>query len=108
MKKLMAYCSAVMFSLMLAGCGEPTVDASSQEAMKASAETILEQLPEEKKVEFQQAFAGIVVMVGMKAAFQGKDEAAVQDAMSEAVDGKTADEIIAYAKELKAQAKNKG
>ncbi len=108
MKKLMAYCSAVIFSLMLAGCGEPTVDASSPEAMKSSAEAIMEQLPEEKQAEFQQAFGGIVVMVGMAAAFQGKDEAAVQEAMRDAVDGKTADEIIAYAQELKAKANNKG
>lgn len=107
MKKVLAYCSAVLFTLMLAGCGEPTVDASSREAMKTSAEAVMEQLPAEKKVEFQKAFAGIVMMVGMKAAFQGKDEAGVHEAMSAAVDGKTADEIIAYAKELKA-ARKKG
>lgn len=109
MKKVLAYCSAVLFSLMLAGCGsEATLDASSQEAMQVSAVKMMEQLPEAKQAEFQQALAGVVMMVGMKAAMQGQDQAAVQKAINEAVDGKTAGEVIELFKEKQAAMKNKG
>lgn len=105
MKKVLAYCSALILSLMLAGCGEATLDTSTEEALKASVQEMNKPLSAEKKEAFKQALAGTYMMIGMKAVFQGKDKEQVQVEIREALDGKTVEETISLFKELKAAKK---
>lgn len=86
MKKIFAISLFVFASLALTSCGEPTFDADNREA---SLKAMTEGMEEAKKMELGKA------MVAIAFACRG-DEAAMLSAM----DGKTADEIIAYAKSL--------
>lgn len=87
MKKTFVISLAAFASLVLSSCGgEPTFDADNQ---KESINAMAEGLDETKK----RQFAGALLLIGLSC---GGDDAAV----AEALDGKTADEIIEYAKSL--------
>src|SRR5690606_37318849 len=96
----------LMFALLLAGCGKATIDASSQEALEASVEEIAEELDAQQKQAFQQAVITIAMDHSTRAissAMSGKqvDQAQMERDMLDALDGKTASEVSAYAEELK-------
>ncbi len=92
----------VVLSLaFLAGCGGPTIDASSEETFKASTESIMKSLDDAKKEQFEQAL-GQVMMV--EVLFVGGDEAGVKKKMKEVFDGKSADEVIEMGKSAKSKA----
>lgn len=92
MRRLM--CVALMAGL-LAGCGEPKLDGSSQQAFKESAAKVAASLPEDKRMQFASdvmtlAFQGLdisQVLQGKKSA----DEVSVD--MLVALNGKTAQQI---------------
>lgn len=86
MKKIFAISLLAFASLALSSCGEPTFDADNREA---SLKAMTEGMEEAKKMELGTALIAIAIA-------SGGDEAAVLSAL----DGKTADEIIAYAKSL--------
>ncbi len=87
MKKIFAISLVVFASLALSSCGgKPTFDADNREA---SLKAMAEGMDEAKKMELGTALIAIAIA-------SGGDEAAVLSAL----DGKTADEIIAYAKSL--------
>lgn len=103
MKTLMM---TLMFALLLVGCGKATIDASSQEALEASVEEIGEELDAQQKQAFQQAVITIAMDHSTRAissAMSGEqvDQAQMERDMLDALDGKTASEVIAYAEELK-------
>jgi hypothetical protein len=41
--------------LLAAGCSDPQIDASTEEAMKASSQRVRERLPEFRRAEFDEA-----------------------------------------------------
>ena len=87
--------------LSLFGCGEPTFDASSDEARSESYKVMMEKLsmPEEKKA-FEMAF-GSVYLSGVLAIIDNDIPTEEEKREVEAkMNGKTAKEIIAMAKEL--------
>jgi sugar phosphate isomerase/epimerase len=96
MKKIVYLFVALALTLTLAACGAPTIDASSEEAMKASVEEMTKDMTEAEKMEFGMA----IMAVSMKAGMSNMSNPEEADAaVKEALDGKTAEEIIAMSKE---------
>ena len=104
MKKLTLL--GILLTLLLAGCSKPTIDASSDEKMKASIEKVKASLPEDRKDEFEEAVQ-IVAFSGMDLsnlfAASQPDTGATERKMKEALDGKTGEEVIELAASIKAE-----
>ncbi|AOE49604.1 DUF6694 family lipoprotein [Kangiella sediminilitoris] len=96
MKKIIYLFIAVSFSFILTACGEPTIDASSEEAMKASMEEVTKDMTEAEKAQFGTAIMAVMMKIAME---NMSDEEKAEEAMKEALDGKTADEIIEMSKQ---------
>lgn len=90
---------AVMF---LAGCGGPTIDASSEESFKKSVEEVRKPLDEAKRQQFDQAVATLMFAKVLHAPGALGNEAEAKKVMKQTFDGKTADEVIAAAEKEKA------
>lgn len=90
--------------LMLAGCGDPKVDASTDEKMKDSIAKVKAALPEDKRSEFEEALKALAFAdindLGDLAAV-GKT-GALERGIKERVNGKTGPEIIADGQNVKA------
>ena len=103
--KRISWVAVALLTLAMAGCSKPTIDASSDESMKASAQKVRESLPGAKRAEFDEAvrilaFSQIdlaAIMAG------GASSASVEAKMKGALDGKTAEEVIAQAAQVKAE-----
>lgn len=96
---------AVLTSIMI-GCSDPKIDASTDEAMKASSQKVRESLPESKRAEFDEALQVLAFsQIDMKALFAEEAAGAgnLEDKMRSALNGKTADEVIAEANRIKAE-----
>lgn len=90
----------ITLALSLGGCGQPTIDGSSKEAMKESIKEIQANLDGEKKNRFEKAVQVLVFSgINLKDLFAaGQTGGASMEAdMLEKLDGKTADEVIAEA-----------
>ena len=108
MKKMMAVC---VLALLLSGCNEPTVDASTDESMKASLQKMHDSLPESKRQEFAEAtqtiFMNNLDVQGIMAGASSGNSKAIVAQQSEklraSLNGKTSDEIIQEAKAIQAE-----
>lgn len=94
----------------LAGCSKPTIDATDSDSLKTSIEAIHKELSDAKRAEFDQSVALLATCQfgnGLKQAFAGltgDDSAPSEDNKFDKLcdlDGKTADQVIADAKEFK-------
>jgi len=112
MKKLLllAVCAAFVFGL---GCsklgslgGAPRLDMTNETTMKASAEKMMASMSKEKQQEFSQAIATIAVYVMInnqditKSKTGADAESALMQKIKTYLDSKTADQIIAQAKQF--------
>lgn len=105
MKKILA----ILLLVLLFGCSsQPTIDASSDEALKASIENVQNSLSDDKKMEFRQAVLSIALQSFdpsqmMQQSGSDNDDATMVylQAIKDRIDGKTADEIIALAESLR-------
>ncbi|MGM9482946.1 DUF6694 family lipoprotein [Roseateles sp. NT4] len=100
MKKLVF---ALSLAALLAGCSDPKLDASSDEAMKVSVQRVREKLPEAKRGEFDEAlqllaFSQIDIGEVMR---DSSGPATVQEKVRAAVNGKTAAEVISAGTKIK-------
>lgn len=91
--------------LILTGCGDPTVDASTDQKMKDSIAKVKAALPEEKRSEFEEAlkalaFADINDLGDLAVVGQ---TGALERGIKERVNGKTGTEIIAEGERVKAE-----
>lgn len=99
----------VLFALVLgiiAGCSKPTIDASTDESMKASSQKVRESLPEARRAEFDEAIQLLAFsQIDMKDLFSEGAVGAggIEGKMRSAFDGKTADQVIAEAARIKAE-----
>ena len=95
MKYLLLFCCA----LALSGCGEPKLDGTSEEAMKASVAQVASKLPAEKKDKFEKAVQIVAFSkVSFKDVVSGKQAPeSIASKMFAELNGKTADEVIASA-----------
>lgn len=104
MKKI-ALAGVVLLAISVAGCSKPTIDASSDEAMKESVQKVRESLPESKRTEFDEAIQVLAfsqidlatIMAG------GASSASIEAKLKGALGGKTAEEIINEASRVKAE-----
>lgn len=73
---------------MLAGCGEKKIDGSSYESFGESVQAMMKSLPADKQREFSST---VTEAMGLGVAEEGKS-------FAQSVDGKNAEELMAYAK----------
>lgn len=107
----MKKCFFALAAALLFGCGQPTVDTSTDETMKESLQEVREALPESKRAELDSALQTIAMsQLDFSEVFAtGKApdaEAATKDLKS-MLQGKTAEEIIASADRIVAAQKAK-
>lgn len=101
MKKIMA---GLLLAVLLAGCSDPRLDASNEQAFEASLEQVIAKLDESQRRVFTEA-----LMMVMLAGITQDDLAAVERGDTSeltspfrTLDGLTADEVIARAEQLRA------
>jgi tetratricopeptide (TPR) repeat protein len=96
----------VILSLLVAGCGKPTIDTSSDENMKESIEKVKTSLPDEQKDDFEEALQ-IVAFSGIDLsdffATSQADTGATERKMKESLNGKTGEQVIKLAASIKAK-----
>ncbi|WP_027722047.1 DUF6694 family lipoprotein [Maridesulfovibrio zosterae] len=110
MKKLQVVL-LVLMAVMVLGCSnEPTLDGSSEEAFKASAEKMIASVDDAKKKSLQEAVAVVVfAQLNLKKMVQDMS-AGIEpkvDKIYKEMDGMTADDIIKRSKEIIAERKAK-
>ncbi len=97
--------AALLLAALLA-CRPATIDGSSREATEASLEEIRQQLSFDDQVRLKEALRTIVVRElgnAMRAGFDTTSAAHVDRRVTETLDGKTAEEVIAHAQALRAE-----
>ena len=103
MKKIITTACMLTAMLFLTACSDPKFDSSSEESRKNSSKAILESLPDEKKEEFKKA----LFTIAMFTSFGSKNSEGLQEAIAAKLDGKTANEILTLAAELKEKTNKK-
>lgn len=103
--KVVKYIVIVAVLAFLAGCSDPAIDGSSDEAFKNSIAKVRSSLPEAQRDDFDKAVMAAALGDGnfLQLAAAGKDAVAGQ--MRSRLDGKTAKEVLAFAAELHAKQK---
>lgn len=92
--------------IVFSGCGKPTIDTSSDESFKASMEKVKASLPEDKHNAFEEAVQIVVFSdLDISDFWQAAevDTGAAERKMKAALEGRTGEEIIALAAQLKAE-----
>ncbi len=99
------YLMAAIVTVFLAGCGEPKLDGSSEEALKASVENLSAKLDPTKRAEFEEAMQVVAFsQMNLGAILKGEQSPdSVAHKMFGELDGRTADEVIAKASVIKAE-----
>jgi len=91
-------------AIFLVGCSKPTVDASSDESMKTSIAKVRESLPAEKRTQFDEALQLMAFSkIDLKSIFTegAAGVGNLEGKMKDAVHGKTGEQIIAEATQIK-------
>ncbi|MCD1124854.1 hypothetical protein LPW36_02185 [Jinshanibacter sp. LJY008] len=96
MRKFLLVCAAV-FALAACGDSSPKIDTSTPESYTTSVQKVSASLTPEKKEAFEKAIMAIVWDASVKAGGGEKSEKAAMDA----INGKTADDIIKAATDIK-------
>lgn len=99
------YLLVCALAAMLVGCGEPKIDGANEQAMKASVEKVSSKLAPAKQSEFKEALQVVAFSeVDIGSIMKGEQTPdGVAGKMFSALDGKTADEVIAKASLIKAE-----
>ena len=100
MKNALKTVALTLAMLALISCGEPTLDTSSEAAMEKSLKAMTSELSQEKREEVAKSVAGVYFIIGLKGAFNGKDQSEIEAEVGEMLHGKTASQIIAIADEI--------
>ncbi|MFD2177802.1 DUF6694 family lipoprotein [Veronia pacifica] len=108
MKKILKTLAFGAMVTLLTACGEPTLDTSSDKAMKASIQEIMTQLSQEEKTKFKNSIKQIYVVGTMSSFGTGESPEQARAKVGEKLNGMTAEEIFALADEIKAKMKNRG
>lgn len=104
--KVYALLMLVLATMAITGCSDPTIDASSEAKMKESVAKVRESLPEAKRVDFDQAVQLIAFsQIDMKSLFANGGD--VEGKMRDALNGKTAEQVLAQAKQIQAERKTR-
>src|SRR5690606_21941344 len=106
MNRYFKYGMIAALIFVMDGCSDPKLDASTDEAMKASSQKVRESLPESKRAEFDEALQVLAFsQIDMRDLFaEGAAGAGnLESKMRSALDGKTAEEVIVEAGRIKAE-----
>jgi PBP1b-binding outer membrane lipoprotein LpoB len=106
--KVYALLMLILAVMAVTGCSDPTIDASSEAKMKESVANVRESLPEAKRSDFDQAVQLIAFsQIDMKSLFANGDADAgdMEGKMRDALNGKTAAQVLAQAEEIQAERK---
>lgn len=109
MKNLKAL-GIVIACIVLAGCSDPKIDASSDEAMNASVGKVRESLPEAKRKEFDEAIQVLAFsQIDIKDLFAARATGVgnLEGKVRQSLDGKTGDQVIAEAERVRAERKER-
>lgn len=101
MKKIIA---ALALAVLLAGCSDPRLDASSEDAFEASLEKVVADMDENERQVFTEALM-IVMLTGITRDDLAAARSGNLDELSspfDYLDGLTADEVIKLAGEIRA------
>jgi hypothetical protein len=97
----------VVAAIVLVGCTDPTIDSSSDEAAKQSAQQIRESLPAEDRERFDKALFTVTMnaAVGDKSLMEiaASDPDQLRAKALERLDGKSAEDIFRMADEIRAE-----
>ncbi|MDO6748472.1 DUF6694 family lipoprotein [Gilvimarinus sp. 1_MG-2023] len=96
--------------IVLAGCSEPTIDASSEKAMKASVTEVRDSLPEGERDKFEKAVQVLAMShINMEDVLSGGSDGlgTMQRRFYQSIDGKTAAEVFAEADIIIAERKER-
>ncbi len=107
MKYTLKVVSLIFAALLLTACGDPKLDGASDETMKKSVQEIMAKLPDDKKEEFKKTLTGIYMLAALASMGGDQSQDEVRATMSAKLDGKTADDIFAMAKEIKEKMEKK-
>lgn len=93
----------IAVALALSGCGKPKIDASNDETMKASIQKVRQSLPEDKRVAYDNALELIVFGgINFRHLMQpGADASSVKDGIKNQLSGKTGEDVISYADNIR-------
>lgn len=96
----------ILATILIGGCGKPTIDSSTEESLKVSIEEVKNSLPPERHEEFEEAIK-VVAFSGIDFSELWRmseiDTGATERKMKEALNGKTGEEVIALAKQIQAE-----
>ncbi|MCK5919369.1 MULTISPECIES: DUF6694 family lipoprotein [Alcanivorax] len=106
--KVYALLMLVLATMAITGCSDPTIDASSEAKMKESVAKVRESLPEAKRTDFDKAVQLIAFsQIDMKSLFAngGAGAGDMEGKMRGALNGKTAEQVLAQAEQIQADRK---
>jgi len=107
LSKIMKRIICLILPFIILSCGEPQIDTSSDESMKSSIQNIKENLPDEKKEDFESALMTIATSnIELSDVFKGNANPDIysQDLLTKVkneLDGKTANQVIEKADSIK-------
>lgn len=97
----------IVFSIFMTGCGQKTVDASTDESLKTSVEAMKKNLTTEQKTQFEDAVA-VLAFSGVGNIFEAAaNPEGMERRMKDSLNGKTIDEIINEANLIVAERQKK-
>ena len=86
---------------LLAACGDPKLDTSTDETMKSSIQSITAELSPEDQERFKKAITGIYMLGALASMGEDKSTEEIQASINSKLDGKTAAEIFEVADEIR-------
>ena len=91
--------------LVLAGCSDPSIDASDDESFKTSIESMRGSLPESKRSEFDKAVMAVSFgQMEVSDLFGAAANPALMESRAkQSLDGKTADQVFALAEQIRVE-----
>ena len=93
----------VFLAVLCGGCFKPRIDATTDDSLEQSLGRIRASLPESRRPTFDASLSTISTILASRIDFRAVDVgvASMQVAFKRALNGKTGDEVIAYADDLK-------
>lgn len=86
---------------LLAACGEPKLDTSTDETMKSSVQNIMAELSPEDQEKFKKTITGIYMIGALASMGEGKSTEEIKESINSKLDDKTAIEIFEVADEIR-------
>ena len=93
----------MLLAVLCGGCSKPRIDASTDDNLEQSLDRVRASLPESRRPTFDASLSTISTILESVIDFRAVDVgvASMQAAFKQALNGKTGDEVIAYADDLK-------